>query len=75
MNKKIEQEKRVENYLEEYERLSILFQKDRFFFEQERQRLIDENIASWPDKRIRDILTSSQKRWEKILHGTGTDYK
>ena len=59
--------------LEGHERLAELFQKNRFSFEQERKRLIEENIASWPDKRTRDILTSSQKRWDKILRGAGSN--
>jgi len=74
MRKDVEQEEKVRNYLEEYERLTLLFQKDKLFFELECKRIIEENIASWPDKQIRENLLSLHKRWDKILCNVGSNH-
>ena len=74
MNKISKQEERERICLEEHERLAKLFKENRFSYEQERKRLIEENIGMKPEENIRKNLTSFQQRIDKILSGAGSQH-
>jgi len=68
---KAEREKRA---LEKHARLSRLFKEDRFAFERERRRLIDEVISSAGDEKLRGRLRSFQGSWDRKLRGAGSEH-
>ncbi len=55
--------------LKEHERLSNLFTSNRFAFELERKRLIQDTI----DRRVnKEKLQEQQNEWDRILNGIGS---
>ena len=70
-----EKEKREKESLEKHARLSKLFKEDRFAFERERKRMIDEIIISVEDEEQRNRLRVFQKSWDKKMRGAGSRHK
>lgn len=65
-------EKRLE-FLREHDRLADLFVRDRFAFEKERQRSINETIDEMCcSEERKDKLREQQKDWDRILKGAGS---
>ena len=62
-----------QEYLNEHERLAKLFVTDRFAFEMERKRLIDEAIDDicWCDE-VKERMRAQQKDLDRILKGAGS---
>ncbi len=73
MKHKNEQEQLTAITTNDHDRLSALFQSDRLSFERVRKRLLEENIAAFPDVKTRVNLTLMQQRVEKILGGAGSE--
>ena len=67
-----EKEKWRRESLEEHARLSELFKKDRFAFENERKRKIDELINSAGDEVERHRLRELQDSWDKKMRNAGS---
>lgn len=67
-----EKEKREKESLEKHARLSKLFKEDRFAFERERKRMIDEIINSVEDEEQRNRLWALQESWDKKMKGAGS---
>jgi hypothetical protein len=70
----VEKDKREKRTLEKHARLSRLYKEDRFAFEQERKRLIDEVISSAGDEKLRDRLRSFQESWDRKMKGAGSGH-
>jgi len=62
------------DFLEQFNNWARLYREDRFNFERERRRLIEENIAENPEKRVRDNLRAMQRDWDRILRGAGSGH-
>lgn len=69
-----EKEKRKRASLDKHDRLSKLFKENRFSFEQERKKMIEELINSNPDEDMRDRLWKLQAEWDKKMKGTGSPH-
>lgn len=69
-----EKEKRRTQSLEKHARLSALFREDRFAFERERKKMIEEAIQLAEDKEIQKSLRSIQASWERRMKGAGSDH-
>ena len=69
-----EKKSREKASLEKHTRLSELFRKDRFAFEQERKRMINEVINSAEDEGQRKRLKNLQASWDKKMRGAGSRY-
>ncbi|MBW1702951.1 MAG: DUF3135 domain-containing protein [Deltaproteobacteria bacterium] len=69
-----EKDKREKEALERHATLSRLFRKDRFAFERERKRMIDEVIGSVKDEEQRNRLRALQERWDKIMKSAGSKH-
>jgi hypothetical protein len=69
-----EKEKREKESLEKHARLSTLFKEDRFAFEQERKRMIEEIINSVEDEEQRSRLRDFQDLWDKKMRGAGSKH-
>ncbi|MGB3211687.1 MAG: hypothetical protein WBB19_13370 [Desulforhopalus sp.] len=55
-------------FLEEHDRLASLFVTDRFAFEMERKRIIDEIIDNMCcSEKSKDRLRVPQKEWDRVL--------
>jgi hypothetical protein len=67
-----EKEKWRRESLEEHARLSELFRKDRFAFENERKRRIDELINSAGDEEEKERLRALQGSWDKKMRNAGS---
>ncbi|MCD6265581.1 MAG: DUF3135 domain-containing protein [Deltaproteobacteria bacterium] len=67
-----EKEKREKKALENHARLSKLFKEDRFAFERERKRMIDEIINSVEDEEQKNRLRAFQESWDKKMRGAGS---
>ena len=67
-----EKEKREKGSLEKHTGLSKLFKEDRFAFERERKRMIDEIINSVEDEEQRNRLRAFQESWDKKMRGAGS---
>jgi hypothetical protein len=67
-----EKEKRKEKALENHARLHKLFVEDRFSFERERKRTIDDFIDSVEDKDQRENLRLLQGKWDRIMRNAGS---
>jgi len=67
-----EKGKREKESLENHARLSKLFKEDRFAFERERKRMIDEIINSVEDEEQRDRLRAFQESWDKKMRSAGS---
>ena len=53
-------------------RLAKLFHKDRFAFERERKRLIEEVINKAGRKEVREKLRALQSEWDRKMKGAGS---
>ena len=62
-------DKQHQQYLDEHDRLTSLFVTDRFAFELERKRILDEAIDSMY---TREKRKAQQKEWDRILKGIGS---
>lgn len=69
-----DKEKREQEALERHERLTRLFREDRFAFERERKRLIEEVINSTDDPSQRQRLTELQETWNRRMKGAGSTH-
>jgi FKBP-type peptidyl-prolyl cis-trans isomerase (trigger factor) len=67
-----EKEKWRRESLEKHARLSELFRKDRFAFEIERKRRIDEFINSAREEEERRRLRALQDSWDKKMRNAGS---
>lgn len=74
LNWEQEKEKREKESLEEHARLSKLFKQDRFAFERERKRMIDEVINSVEDEEQRNRLRAFQESWDKKMTSAGSKH-
>jgi hypothetical protein len=70
----VEKDKREKRALEKHARLSRLYKEDRFAFERERRRLIDEVISSAGDEKLRGRLRSFQESWDRKMRGAGSGH-
>ncbi len=61
-------------YLHEHARLAELFTTDRFAFELERKRLIEENLKSLNCPKQQARAKELQKKWDRILQGAGSEH-
>jgi len=68
----IEKEKIKKEALEKHARLSKLFKEDRFAFERERKRMIDNVINSAEDEDLRQALKALQADWDRKMRGAGS---
>ena len=60
-------EKRIQETLEEHSRLASLFRVDANFFEQEKDKLIQESIIQHEDSSLRKKLSKMQELLDSIL--------
>jgi len=67
-----EKEKRERESLTEHERLARLFREDRFAFERERKRMIDDVINSARGELERERLRTLQASWDRKMKGAGS---
>ena len=67
-------EKRKRESLERHSALSKLFKEDRFAFELERKRLIEEVIQSARSEKHKEKLTALQASWDKRMKGAGSSH-
>ncbi len=67
-----EKEKREEEALAEHARLSRLFREDRFGFERERKRMIDEIINSAKDEAEKNRLRALNDSWVRTFKNAGS---
>lgn len=62
-----------QEFLEEHDRLANLYVTNRFAFEKERKRIINETINNMSCREeLKEKLRAQQKDWERILRGTGS---
>lgn len=69
-----DKEKRERESAERHAGLSKLFKENRFAFERERKRLIDEVINGVEDERRRESLRALQASWDKKMRGAGSKH-
>ena len=67
-----DKKKREEEALKRHARLSRLFKENRFAFELERKKMIDEVINSPDDEEQRKSLRALQDSWDKKMKGAGS---
>ena len=67
-----DKEERKGASLERHSRLSKLFKKDRFAFDRERKRLIEEVIQSVRNEGQKEKLIALQASWDKRMRGAGS---
>ncbi len=65
-------EEREQKALKRHALLSKLFREDRFTFEMERRRMIEEIIESAEDEEQRCALRDLQAGWDRKMKGAGT---
>jgi hypothetical protein len=65
-------EERKRASLERHSRLSRLFKEDRFAFDRERKRLIEEVIQSVGNEGQKEKLIALQASWDKRMRGAGS---
>jgi hypothetical protein len=70
----LEREKRIKQALERHSRLAKLFKEDRFSFERERRRLIDEVIDSAGNEEQKARLREIQEDWNRKMKGAGSQH-
>ncbi len=58
--------------MERHARLARLFKEDRFTFERERRRMIDEVIQSAEDDDLKAKLHAMQDEWNRRMQGAGS---
>lgn len=62
-----------QQYLDEHERLADLFVRDRFAFEQERKRILNETIDNYYScEKWKEQLRTQQKELDSILKSVGS---
>jgi len=62
-----------QQYLDEHDRLANLFVTDRFAFELERKRILNETIDSYySSEKFKEKLRVQQKELDRILKGMGS---
>lgn len=66
------QEKVRKEALEEHARLHKLFKEDRFAFELERKRMINEVINGAKDEKQREKLRAMQESWDRKMKKAGS---
>ncbi len=66
-----DKEKREQNALRRHAMLSKLFREDRFSFERERRRMIEEIIQSAGDEDQKRALRDLQADWDRKMKGAG----
>ena len=69
-----DKEKRKSLSLDQHSRLSKLFREDRFAFERERKRLIEEVIQSARNEKQTEQLRALQASWDKRMRGAGSTH-
>lgn len=69
-----EKEKREKEALKKHAMLSKLFKEDRFAFERERKRMIEEIISSVENEKQRKRLKALQESWDKKMRGAGSNH-
>ncbi len=69
-----EKEKRERASLDKHYRLSKLFKEDRFSFEKERKKMIEELINSNSDEDTKDHLWKLQAAWDKKMKGSASPH-
>jgi len=69
-----EREEREREAAETHAALHKLFVEDRFSFERERKRMIDDLINSVEDEGRRKALRSLQATWDKRMKGAGSEH-
>ena len=67
-----EKEKIEEEALAEHDQLSRLFREDRFAFEREKKRMIDEIINSANDEAEKNKLRALNDSWDRKLKNAGS---
>ena len=67
-----EKEKKEQAALQNHARLSRLFKEDRFAFERERRRMIEEVIDSAPDEERKCRLRALQDDWDRKMKSAGS---
>ncbi|MCF8061797.1 MAG: DUF3135 domain-containing protein [Deltaproteobacteria bacterium] len=67
-----EKEKREQEALERHSRLAKLFREDRFSFERERRRMIEEVIESAEDDDRKARLRAFQEGWNRRMKNAGS---
>ncbi|MBN2060273.1 MAG: DUF3135 domain-containing protein [Deltaproteobacteria bacterium] len=60
--------------IENHERLHKLFVENRFLFEQERKRMIEEVINGAKSEKQKDELKALQKSWDDKMRKAGTNH-
>lgn len=70
----VEKEKRKKEALEKHARLSRLFKEDRFAFEWERKRMIDDIISRANNEKLRERLRALQESWDRKMRGAGSGH-
>jgi hypothetical protein len=73
MDNKTKTSERSIDFLKEFDRLVKLFRDDRFGFERERKRLLEEVIAGSPSEKSRDNLRALQENWNRVMRGAGSN--
>jgi hypothetical protein len=69
-----EKDKRKKEALKRHARLSRLFKDQRFAFERERKRMIDEIISHARDEKQRERLRALQESWDKKMRHAGSGH-
>ncbi|MFO7783027.1 MAG: DUF3135 domain-containing protein [Thermodesulfobacteriota bacterium] len=72
MEWELNKEEREQNALQRHAMLSKLFREDRFTFERERRRMIEEIIESAKDDEQKSALRELQADWDRKMKGAGT---
>ena len=67
-----DKEERKRASLERHSRSSKLFKEDRFAFDRERKRLIEEVIQSVRNEGQKEKLRALQASWDKRMRGAGS---
>ena len=69
-----EKQKREKQALKKHARLAALFRENRFAFEQERKRMIEEIINNASDEEQKKRLRALQDSWDKRMKGAGSSH-
>lgn len=60
--------------IEEHERLSRLFRENRFMFELERKKQIENTLNRIEKKALKDELQEMQNQWDKLMKHAGSPH-
>jgi hypothetical protein len=69
-----EKERRRKKALEEHARLHELFLKDRFAFEREKRKSVNQVIESAQDDALREKLRAQQSLWDTRMKNAGSPH-